>query len=455
MKLKNLFNLLKVLPLFLLIISCGGPNESDDPIIIPVAKVQATFNMSISPSDPNVMLFDNKTVGKGEFMSEWDFGQGNGFVEDLPGIEEIRFDTDGTFTVTLKVTNEAGFTEDSKTVVVNNGTGGICPNGNCTSNSSSALKDATTTFFVGNITRASRINAGGKHTEVLKSDFSSITSEYEMKMNVMYPSQGNYDFSAADVIVNFGFDNAINVHGHALIWHNATPDWVKDFAGSDSEFEAMVKDYITTTVTRYKGKIGSWDVVNEAIEDGSGNPLRNSIFKQKMGDDYIKKCFQWARDADPDVLLFYNDYNMASSPGKRAAMFKIVDSLGDLIDGVGAQMHINYNFPSKSNIQAVADGTVSRGLKLHFAELDVRANPDNDQTSLTAERADEQKAKFKEVVQIYNSIPLDNKYALTVWGLKDNETWLIDFWGHIDWPLMYDDNFNKKKAYDGFLEGLQ
>ncbi len=455
MKYKNLFNILKVLPLFLLIISCEGEEGSNGPIIIPVEKVQAAFNMSISSSDSNVLLLDNKTVGTGEFKSEWDFGQGGALVLDQPGIEEIRFDTDGTFSVRLIVTNDAGLTVDSKTVVVDNSSGGICPNGICASTNSAILKDAATTFFVGNITRASRVNGGGQHTEILKTHFSSITSEYEMKMDVMYPSEGNYDFTAADAIVNFGVDNGINVHGHALIWHNATPDWVKNFSGTNAEFETMVKDYITTTVTRYKGKIASWDVVNEAIDDGSGNPLRSSVFKDKMGDDYIKKCFQWARDADPDVLLFYNDYNMASSPGKRTAMFNIVDDLGDLVDGVGAQMHISYNGPSASNIQAVADGTVSRGLKLHFAELDIRANPNNDQTSLTAARADAQKVKFKEVVKIYNSIPLDNKYALTVWGLKDNESWLIDFWGHIDWPLMFNDDYSKKPAYDGFLEGLE
>ena len=369
MKFKNLFNILKVLPLFLFIISCGGSSEGDGPIIIPVEKVQAAFEMSISATDPNVLLLDNKTVGSGEYTSEWDYGQGGSLVLDQPGIEEVRFDNEGTFSVRLIVTNSAGLTVDVKTVVVDNAAGGICPNGLCGSTNSSILKDAAATFFVGNITRSSRVNSGGQHTEILKTYFSSITSEYEMKMDRMHPSEGSFDFTAADAIVNFGVDNGINVHGHALIWHNATPSWVENFSGSNAEFEAMVKDYITTTVTRYKGKITSWDVVNEAIDDGGGNPLRNSVFKDKMGDDYIKKCFQWARDADPDCLLFYNDYNMASSSGKRAAMFNIVDDLGDLIDGVGAQMHISYNGPSAANIQAVADGTVSRGLKTSFCRI--------------------------------------------------------------------------------------
>jgi endo-1,4-beta-xylanase len=319
------------------------------------------------------------------------------------------------------------------------------------------LKESATTFAVGMITRASSINEGGQHTQLLKDEFSSVTSEYEMKMNVMYPSQGTYNFNAADAILNFAVANNIYVHGHALIWHGATPDWVTNFSGTDAEFEAMVEEYITTTVTRYKGKIRSWDVVNEAIDDGSGNPLRNSVFRQKMGNDYIKKCFQWARNADPDAILFYNDYNIATSSSKRAAIFDLVDGLGNLIDGVGAQMHISFNNPLANDIQAVIDGTVARGLKLHFSELDIRTNTEQDATltSLSSAKATQQQAKYKEVVQIYNSIPLDNKFALTVWGLRDNESWLLNFWGVSDWPLLFDKDYNKKRAYQGFLEGLQ
>ena len=318
-----------------------------------------------------------------------------------------------------------------------------------------ALKSAATTFSVGMAVQANRLT--GQHNDILVREFNSLTAEYEMKMNIMYPSEGNYDFTAGDAIVDYAVANAMDVHGHALIWHSATPDWVENFTGTDAEFETMVEEYITTTVERYKGKVRSWDVVNEAIEDGSNN-LRNSVFRQKMGADYITKCYQFARNADPDVLLFYNDYNLTFDTGKQAAMFAIVDDLktDDLVDGVGAQMHISYNGPSRAQIQSVVDGTVSRDLLMHFSELDVRANPDNDlTTSLTAARSIQQQAKVKEVVQIYNAIPEENKFALTIWGLKDNESWLINFWGQPDWPLLYDSNFNIKKAHTGFLEGLE
>ncbi|MBU2061468.1 MAG: endo-1,4-beta-xylanase [Bacteroidetes bacterium] len=317
-----------------------------------------------------------------------------------------------------------------------------------------ALKDAAN-FNVGMIVNSN--NLSGKKSDIILREFDNITSEYEMKMDKMYPSKGTYDFTAVDKIVKYAVDNNLNLHGHALIWHNSVPDWVTNFSGSNVEFETMIKDYITTVVTRYKGKVKSWDVVNEAVDDGSGNPLRNSIFKQKMGNDYIKKCYQWARDADPACKLFYNDYNFASSSSKRAAIFKIADDLkkDNLIDGLGAQMHIAYNGPAASQIQAVADGTVSRNLLMHFSELDIRANPDNDLTSLTVERAVAQQNKYKEVVKIFNAIPSANRYALTVWGMRDSESWLINFWGHIDWALMYNDDYSMKKAHTGFLDGLK
>lgn len=316
------------------------------------------------------------------------------------------------------------------------------------------LKDAAKDFYVGTIVQANRMT--GSHNEVINREFSSITAEYEMKMNIMYPNEGAYDWTAADAIVDYAVSNNLNLHGHALIWHNATPDWVVNFTGSDAEFETMIEDYITTVVTRYKGRITSWDVVNEAFNDGSGS-YRNSVFYQRMGADYISKCFQWARAADPDVLLFYNDYNMCNDQTKLEAVFTMVDDLmanSVDIDGVGFQMHISYNGPAKQDIENATQKIIDRNLKAHYAELDIRANPNNDQNSLSETRSLEQKAKFKEIAEIYSALPTANKYALTVWGLKDNESWLMDFYGHIDWPLLFDNSFQEKDAYYGFLEGM-
>jgi len=273
----------------------------------------------------------------------------------------------------------------------------------------------------------------------------------------MYPSEGNYDFSRADATVDWALVNGLEVHGHALIWHNATPDWVENYNGTDAAFEALMEDYIKTTVTRYAGKVKSWDVVNEAFEDNIGT-LRNAVFRQKMGDDALEKCYQWAREADPDVLLFYNDYSMVIDPVKRTATINLVKEFlqrGIPIDGVGYQMHISHNFPNKAAIESAAKEVTDLGLLLHFSELDVRANPNNDLQVLTTQRAISQQTKVREVVEVYQAIPEASKFGITIWGMKDDETWLTDFWGHPEWPLLYNADFSTKRAHTGFLEGLE
>jgi endo-1,4-beta-xylanase len=279
-----------------------------------------------------------------------------------------------------------------------------------------------------------------------------------MKMNIILPTKGNYDWSKSDAIVDYAIANGINVHGHALVWHNSVPDWLKNYTGTNAEFEQEVKDYITAVLTRYKGKVASWDVVNEAINDAGGT-LRQTVFSEKMGDNYVAKCFQFAREADPDVLLFYNDYSVTTNVTKQTAIFKLIDDMKTNnvpVDGIGFQMHIQYNSPSVNQMKTAVNKALDRGLKLHFSELDVRVNPDKDITTLTEERAIAQKNKIKEVVAVYNAIPQANKYAISVWGMKDNESWLLPFYDNYnEWPLLYDSNFEIKKAHTGFLEGLK
>ncbi|TBN05459.1 1,4-beta-xylanase [Hyunsoonleella flava] len=440
---KNIITTYKVILLFVMISAIFACSKDDDtappdnttPIVL-------SFDVLISEQNPFRVAVNNTSTGTSGLKSYWQFFTNGPRVEDAAGPEVHVYDTTGDYTITLTVEAPNGDVSTSQIVSI---TG--------QASSDPALKDAADKFSIGMAVKSNRLD--GSHGEILAREFNNLTAEFEMKMNIMYPSQGNYDFTAADAIVDYGIANNMDIHGHTLIWHTATPQWVENFSGTDEEFEAIIKDYITTVLTRYAGKVRSWDVVNEAVEDGT-NQLRNTVFRTRMGDDYIEKCYQFARDADPNVLLFYNDYNITFDAGKQSAMFAIVDNLAskNLIDGVGAQMHIAYNFPSAAQIQGVVNGTVSRGLKMHFSELDIRANPNNDITSLTDARATAQENKFKEVVEIYNTIPDANKFALTVWGMRDNETWLIDFWGQPDWPLLYDSNFNAKKAYRGFLEEL-
>ncbi|TPG36225.1 endo-1,4-beta-xylanase [Flavobacterium pectinovorum] len=319
-------------------------------------------------------------------------------------------------------------------------------------------------FFVGMAVKASQLTNGSPYDIILKNEFSSISAEYEMKMDPISTASGVYNWTAADKIVAYGNTNGINVHGHALVWHNAVPKWLQDFAGTDAEFAAEVKKYITDVVTHYAGKVKSWDVVNEAADDNGGN-MRNTIFLKRMGPNYIKDCFQWARNAanaagDTKLLLFYNDYATSTNIAKQDKVFSIIDDLkaSSLIDGIGFQMHNTYLSPTKAQIETDLNRAVAKGLKIHVSELDIQVNQSNDISTFTNERRLAQKEKYKEIVQLYNALPAANKYALTVWGMKDNESWIpysteLNHVGN-DWPLLYDSNFAIKSSHTGFLEGL-
>ncbi len=295
------------------------------------------------------------------------------------------------------------------------------------------------------------------HTQIVERVFSSLMAEYEMKMEPLFTGPGAYAWDGADALVDYAVANGLQVHGHTLVWHQTTPPWLENFSGDSTAFEETVRDYITTVVQRYQGKVVSWDVVNEAFEDGTG-ALRDSAFRRRMGPDFMARLFQYAHAADPDVLLFYNDYGTIWDPQKRAAMLAMIDDFqarGIPIDGVGLQVHITYNWPPLSNITDTMNELVRRGLKIHLSELDVRVNPDGDLATLTAARSQAQKERVKALVAAFNALPPENRFAITLWGLRDPESWLIDFWGRPDWPLLFDALFRPKPAYDGFLEALQ
>ncbi|MEM9362476.1 MAG: endo-1,4-beta-xylanase [Bacteroidota bacterium] len=322
------------------------------------------------------------------------------------------------------------------------------------------LKSEAKDFKVGVAVNPLRVK-DFNYTKIYKREFNSVTAENAMKMrSILKGINANgelvYDWTNSDAIVNFAEANNMNLHGHTLIWHRSIPDFLKNFGGTDQEFESIIEKYITTVVSRYKGKVDSWDVANEVIADGTSE-FRESIFLERMGTDYVKKCFQYARNADKDVKLFYNDYGLIYDIKKQQGTFQMIDELlaSNLIDGVGYQMHIDYGFPSKRSIKEATNLSVQRELLVHFAELDVRTNPKGDIQESNEQRLQAQGKKVYEVVSVFNAIPKAYKYALTVWGLKDDDSWVTPEYGFPDWPLLFDSKFEKKEAYKGFVQALK
>lgn len=319
-------------------------------------------------------------------------------------------------------------------------------------------------FPMGNIVSASKLasssSANESFKQILNLEYNSITAENDMKMANIFSGPDTYDFSDGDAIVAYAKSNGFRVHGHALIWHQSIPSWLNGFAGDDAEFEAQIEGYVKATVAHFAQEkdtegnaiVTSWDVVNEYFD---GSSMRSSLFSQRMGPDYHKKVFQWAREADPDVKLFYNDYNIAGEPGKRNAIINMVDDFqteGIPLDGLGMQMHLNHDWPSNDLPTAVQD-IADTGLLVHVSELDVKVNYGDDVNELTQERAEAQERQYQRAGYYYTTlVPAAQQFGITIWGFRDQDSWLYD--GGSDWPLLYNADFITKISHRGLVAGL-
>ena len=305
---------------------------------------------------------------------------------------------------------------------------------------------------------------------VIEQHFSQLTAGNIMKMSYLHPNRGTFTFDQADRLLNYAEDNGITLHGHTLVWHPdyQVPAWMMTFDGDRAEWFEILKEHVTGVASHYAGRVPSWDVVNEAFEeDGS---YRNSLFFRKMDKDYVETAFIAARAADPEADLYYNDFNLSNGGAKFTGMLAMVDDFlaRDIpIDGVGFQMHIFVDWPSIADIKNSFKAVADRGLKVKITELDIPLNnpysdaydfPDSYHTSLTGELAAAQKKRYCEVVAAYiDAVPEAQRGGLTVWGVHDSDSWLIrDLFknNHQDWPLLFDNDYNPKPAFDGVADGL-
>ena len=294
--------------------------------------------------------------------------------------------------------------------------------------------------------------------------FNSITPENAMKMGPIHPKESEYFWRDADSIIAFAQRNKLKVRGHTLVWHNQTPAWLfVDGTGNPVSKEVLLqrmKAHIFAVAGRYKGKIYAWDVVNEAISDRQDEYLRPSIFLQICGEEYIAKAFQWAHEAAPDALLFYNDYNEIS-PVKREKIYRLVKGLKDAgvpIHGVGLQGHWAINEPSREQLDSTLQRFADLGLKVQITELDISVypkehdarerKPEDAYTEFTAEREQKQIEVYKMAFELFRKYR-NTVSSVTFWNVSDRYSWLDNFpvQNRKDYPLLFDKNLQPKKAY--------
>jgi endo-1,4-beta-xylanase len=376
-----------------------------------------------------------------------------------------------------------------------------------------SLKEAFKDYFlVGTAVNRSMVTGGAafrrsaeqnaKDTALVQEQFNQISPENDLKWQLIHPREGvdGYDFGPADAFVNFGLSNNMALAGHTLVWHSQTPNWV--FAGTNppptnatsvaaantnspatnrfgrggfgggfgryngpratrDELLQRMSNHIHTVVGRYKGKVKVWDVVNEALADGQGtNVLRNSLWLEIIGPDFIAKAFEYAHEADPDAILRYNDYGLENAE-KRKKLIILIKSLQSQevpVHAIGSQAHVNVSMSFETMDQALRE-IAALGLPIHITELDVNSaaggqrglgadianNAAATQGGLVSDAdrklADAYAGIFRAFVKHRDSVKM-----VTFWGVNDAVSWRAN-----GKPLLFDGNDQPKPAFDAVI----
>lgn len=308
--------------------------------------------------------------------------------------------------------------------------------------------------------------------QLVKREYNTITPENSMKWEHMEPEKGVFQFITSDSYVDFSKKNNIAFIGHNLVWHSQLSGWVEEIE-SKEELNTSLKNHVQTIASRYAGKIHGWDVVNEALnEDGT---IRNSLFLEKLGPQYLVNSFKWAQESDPNAELYYNDYNMTNSE-KRAgaiALVKMLKKEGARVDAIGMQGHWNLVDPTLEEIETSILEYYALGVQVMITELDITVLPNpwdlegaevsqnfegNEYMNPYPKEMPDSVAtqlanRYKDIFKLFKKHS-DKISRVTFWGVNDNSSWLNN-WpirNRTNYPLLFDRNYEPKAAYYSVLE---
>ena len=343
-------------------------------------------------------------------------------------------------------------------------------------NSTDSLKKYYSSFF--NIGAAINediiLGLDNDSKQIVETQFNSITPENSLKWMFVQPYPNSFNFTVADKYVNIGIKNKMHIVGHALVWHSQLADFMQNVK-SKAEMNKHFENHINTVVSRYKGKIDAWDVVNEAFnEDGS---LRESVFYKFLGKNYIEKAFKLANEIDPNADLIYNDYNLYKKEKRDGViqMVKQMQSKGIKIDGIGVQAHWSLNQPSLNEIEQIIFDISELGVDVMFTELDIsvlpspweqvgaevsqnfsrfegdaKMNPYPDKLPKSIQH--KLAKRYNDIFQLF--IKHSDKISrVTFWGVMDKHSWLNNFpiKGRTNYPLLFDRNYQAKEAHKSLI----
>ena len=299
-------------------------------------------------------------------------------------------------------------------------------------------------FYVGTTVNVDALSNEPAYSATLAREFNMMTPEVSMKFSETELQPDVYTFAQADSIVAFAQAHQMQVRGHNLVWYTDLPAWLTTGTFTRDQLITILHNHITTEVTRYRGRVNIWDVVNEAVDDNGA--LRDSIWLRSIGPQYIDMAFQWAHQANPQARLFYNDYGGEGLGRKSDAIYALVKGMlqrGLPIDGVGLQMHISLDrYPNPQDVLTNMQRLTALGLEVQITEMDVKTQDD----------ARPMSAKLTAEAQLYGEmlhtcLSVRRCTAFVMWGFTDAHSWIPAYTRHPDYPLIFDAQYRPKPAY--------
>ncbi|MEO6006029.1 MAG: endo-1,4-beta-xylanase [Opitutus sp.] len=306
--------------------------------------------------------------------------------------------------------------------------------------------------------------------------FSALTAHRDMMPALMVDDQGQYTFEAGDAVAQFAQEHQLAFYGHMLLWQHLSRDWLfKEKDGSPLPREkalANLRGFIDTVVRHYRGKVKSWDVVNEALSDDDGEYLRDTPARRAIGDDFIVQAFAFAHAADPDAELYYNDYNI-ELPGKRAKTLRLLRELraaGVRVDAIGIQGHWMLDGPAPGVISDAIREFHDAGYKVMITELDVDVLP-RTVSGANMETVEHGPNPYPDGLPDDMQQRLATRYGelfdamlkppgvtmITFWGSHDGRSWLNNFpvKNRTNHALLFNRALEPKPAFQAVLESLE
>ena len=302
--------------------------------------------------------------------------------------------------------------------------------------------------------------ADPRYAETLTQECNACVAENCFKPSEVWRGPRDYRWDQTDALMDWAETHGLTLRGHTLVWHSQTPRWLTPEAAAalaPSELAALLRDYIHAVVGRYKGRVAHWDVVNEAVTDPNDNglvtPRTDSLWYRTLGPGYLAQAFRWAHEADPDALLYYNDYEIEEPGPKSDAVYALLTDLlrdGVPLNGIGFQAHLVNGWRASNGTRANLRRFAGLGLDWLFTEADVRMRLDG--ALPTAAQLNAQADAYADLTDL--CLTIERGKGLIVWGITDKYSWIPGFRPGEGAALPLDEHYRPKPAYTAIAQRL-